>query len=90
MSQQDKVVDFTPPAGRPSPNGGGNGGSDYGERLARIETRLEHVAMREDVAKVEVLIERKESTMLRWLFGILAVAGVSLIVTFLRLFTLSG
>ena len=67
-----------PPAGTPRPGGGGNGGSIHGERLARIEARMEYMATREDVSEVKVLIERKESTMTRWLLGILATAGISL------------
>lgn len=82
----DRVNVFGLPAGRPSSGGGGNGGSDHGERLARIEAKMEHVATREDLKKVEVLIERKESTMLRWLLGIIAVAGVSLVVALIRVF----
>ena len=54
-----------PPAGTPGPGGGGNGGSSYGERLARIETRLENVATREDVSDVKTLIERRISTILQ-------------------------
>ena len=82
----DRANVFDLPAGRPSSGGGGNGGSDHGERLARIEAKMEHVATREDLKKVEVLIERKESTMLRWLLGIIAVAGVSLVVALIRMF----
>lgn len=63
-----------------------SGGTGHGERLARIEAKMEHVATREDLAKIEVLIERKESTMLRWLLGIMAVAGVSLVVALIRVF----
>lgn len=85
MSRPENVVDLTP-EGKPSVGGGGNGGSSHGERLARIEAKMEYVATREDVTKVEVLIERKEATMLRWLLGILAVAGVSLIVALVRVF----
>ena len=84
MSRPGNVVDL--PEGRPSSGGGGNGGPGHGERLARIEARMEHVATREDLAKIEVLIERKESTMLRWLLGIMAVAGISLVVALIRLF----
>ena len=86
MSRPEKVVELTP-EGRPA-QGGGNGGSGYGERLVRIEAKMEYVATREDVTKVEVLIERKEATMLRWLLGILAVASVSLVVALIRLFSL--
>ena len=50
---------------------------------------MEHVATREDIAKVETLIERKEATMLRWLLGILAVAGVGLVVALIRVFALA-
>lgn len=76
------------PEGAPDPRTGGpgNGGSNYGERLARIEAHLEHVAKREDVAEVKALIERKESTMLRWLVSILSVAAISLLVALLRTF----
>ena len=84
MNRSANVVDL--PEGRPSPGGGGNGGSGHGERLARIEARMEHVATREDLAKIETLIERKESTMLRWLLGIMAVAGISLVVALIRVF----
>ena len=86
MSRPENVVELTP-EGRPA-QGSGNGGSGYGERLARIEAKMEHVATREDVTKVEVLIERKEATILRWLLGILAVAGVSLVVALIRVFSL--
>ena len=43
------------PTDRPA-NGGGNNGSGYGERLARIETRLESVATREDIANIRTII----------------------------------
>ena len=84
MSRPENLVDF-PPEGRPSSRGGGNGGSDHGERLARIEAKIEHLATREDVTKIEVLIERKEATILRWLLGILALAGISLMVALIRI-----
>lgn len=47
---------------------------------------MEHVATREDLEKIKTLIERKESTMLRWLLGIMAVAGISLVVALIRVF----
>ena len=82
-----------PPAGTPGLGGGGNGGSSHGERLARIEAKMEHVATREDVSEVKVLIEQvkvliehKESTMMRWLLGILATAGISVAVVLVRTF----
>ena len=47
MSRSENVVAL--PEGRPSSGGGGNGGSGHGERLARIEARMEHVATREEI-----------------------------------------
>ena len=74
-----------PPISSSSSSGGGGG--DVGERLARIETTLEHVATRESVADMKTLIERKESTMLRWLLGILATAAIALVVALIRSFS---
>lgn len=85
MTSKEGVVQIVP-SGAPAPAGPGNGGSTHGERLARIEAKMEHVATREDVSELKVLIERKESTMLRWLLGILAVAGVSVLAALLRTF----
>ena len=75
-----------PPAGTPGLGGGGNGGSSHGERLARIEARLEHLATREDVSDVKALIERRISTILMWLLGIMAAAAISVVVALLRTF----
>ncbi len=44
------------------------------------------MATREDLSKIEVLIERKESIMLRWLLGLVVVAMFSLIVALVRSF----
>ena len=85
MTQDEKVVQIAP-TGAPSPGGTGNGRSGHGERLARIEARMEHVATREDVSEVKILIERKESTMLRWLLGLMVVAGISLLAALIRTF----
>ena len=48
---------------------------------------LEHVATRESVADMKTLIERKESTMLRWLLGILATAAIALVVALIQSFS---
>ena len=69
-----------------TPGRSGSGGGDYGERLARIEAQLEHMATREDLAEVKALIERKEASMLCWLLGLLSVAAISVVVAMLRLF----
>ena len=68
------------------PGGGAGGGGDHGERLARIESKMEYMATREDVAEVKTLIERKEATMLRWLGGMVVVAAISLGVALVRTF----
>ena len=47
---------------------------------------MEHMATREDMSEIKVLIERKESTMLRWLLGLLVVAAVSLLAALIRSF----
>lgn len=68
-------------------SGGGSGDDgNYGERLARIESKMGYMATREDVQEVKTLIERKEATMLRWLLGMLVVALVSLGVALFRTF----
>ena len=81
-----KVVD-DPPSPPPDPGsrgGSGNGGSNYGERLARIEAKMEHMATHEDIASVKTLIAEKETTTLRWLIGIIAVAAISLLTILIR------
>ncbi len=72
--------------GRVVPLNPGGGGGDHGERLARIESKMEHMATREDVAEVKTLIDRKEATMLRWLCGMVVVAAISLGVALVRTF----
>lgn len=66
--------------------GGSGGDGNHGERLARIESKMDYMATREDVQEVKTLIERKEATMLRWLLGLLVVALVSLGVALVRTF----
>ena len=88
------VEDPPSPPRDPRPRGGnGNGGSDYGERLARIEAKMEHMATREDIAsvrtliaEVKTLIAEKETKTLRWLIGIIALAAISLLTVLIRTF----
>lgn len=49
---------------------------DYGERLARIEATLVHVATTEDLQKVITGLEKvvTEVSILKWLMGTTAVA----------------
>ena len=80
-----------------NPAGGAGGGGDHGERLARIESKMEYMATREDVAEVKTLIERdvgdvktlierKEATMLRWLCSMVVVAIITLVAALVRTF----
>lgn len=80
-----------------NPGGGAGGGGGHGERLARIEAKMEYMATREDVAEVKTLIERevgevktlierKETTMLRWLCSMVVVAIISLVAALVRTF----
>lgn len=85
MTTEEKIVQLSP-TGTPASAGPGNGGGGYGERLARIEANMEHMATREDISELKVLIERKEATMLRWLLSLVAVAGISLLAALLRTF----
>ena len=54
--------------GAKSPSGNGPRDGEFGERLARIETRMEHVATREDIQKVKVW----------FLVGVIAALGVAI------------
>ena len=69
-----------------TPGRSGSGGGDCGERLARIEAKLERMVTRGDLAEVKALIERKEASMLRWPLGILSVAAIGVVAAMLRSF----
>lgn len=61
-----------------APTGGNGNGSDLRDRITRIETRLEVVATREDLSKMEI-------RMLKW--GLMIVLGsVSLAIAITKLF----
>jgi len=85
----DNVVQMSPPKGRPSSNGNGNGHGtrlaavearlvEVGERLAALETRMDYLATKED-------IQAMQASMLKWGIGILATAVVSVLVMAFRL-----
>ena len=50
MTDDNNVVNLPPPP--ISVSSGAGGGGDYGERLARLETRIEQTATKEDVEKL--------------------------------------
>ena len=53
--------------GTKGPSGNGPRDGEFGERLARIETQMEHVATREDIQKIKVW----------FLVGVIAAIGVA-------------
>ena len=53
--------------GAKAPSGNGPRDGEFGERLARIEARMEHVATREDIQKIKVW----------FLVGVIAAIGVA-------------
>ena len=56
MSEEEKGHPPTPPPSRPVPPGGRDGSSGFGERLARIEAKMEHVATKEDIQRLRVWV----------------------------------
>lgn len=68
-TREPNVVPLTPAR---SQNGGGNGGG-IGERLARVEADMKHLATKAD-------LQALKNDLLKWQIGILAIACISLIV----------
>lgn len=81
----DNVTRLRPVAG----NGNGNGHDLHG-RVSALEARLDYLATKEDIRRIEALIAQREAAMLRWLIGILSVAGISLAIALIRTFTEIG
>ena len=48
-------------------------------RLTAIETKLQHVATREDIEQIKTLIEQKQNRLLQWSVGIVVAAVVTLL-----------
>ena len=80
-----EVHDFPPTSSHQAKHGGGNGLGLHG-RVSAIEARLDYLATKEDIKRVEALISQREATMLRWLIGVLVAACGSLIIALVRLF----
>lgn len=72
------------PFGQPSSSSGNGGGGNFGERLARIEERIQHLATTAEMKEVLTEIEKAKSqfTIIKWLLGILVVALVSIATRF--------
>ncbi len=56
------------------------------ERVANIESYLVHLATRADIESVKTLIAERETTMLRWLVGMVSAAGLTVAVAMVRTF----
>ncbi len=82
--EEDNIIPLDQ-RGLASGNGGG-GGSDIEGRLSRLETHLQYLATKEDIQKLSTQIAEKESSLQRWLIGVLLTAIISLAVTLARVF----
>ena len=52
-------------------NGGVTRNGNYGERLARIESKMMYVATGKDISDLKVLIAEKDSDRSKWLIGMM-------------------
>ena len=81
------------PQQQPVPPGDGGDGRDLERRLRAVEldvreikTRIEHVATKEDLEKVKVLIEKKDAANSKWFLGITIGAVVTVLAALVRTF----
>lgn len=72
------------PTGPPGPPS--NGDARLRERLATLEARFESLATKEDIQKVMTAIAEREAKTSRWLIGVIAGAGVSILAALIRTF----
>ncbi|MCY4261187.1 MAG: hypothetical protein OXC91_13115 [Rhodobacteraceae bacterium] len=76
----------TPPKHAPS-NGGNNGnGREIHGRLTALETRMEYLATKEDIAGLKTHISDKQSSTLKWQVGILITVIIALCIAVVRTF----
>lgn len=79
-----KMPSPSPASPAPADGGGGNGHNLHG-RVSAIEAHLQYLATKEDIGDVKRLISDRESSMLKWLIGILIANGIALVVALIRL-----
>jgi hypothetical protein len=58
---------------------GGGGGNDVGERIARLEARMEYLATKEDIQSIRTEIETASNKQLKWGIGILVTVVIAII-----------
>ena len=77
MSKLEKDSNVLP-FGQPSPSSGNGGGGNFGERLAKIEERIQHLATTAAMQKVLTETEKVKSELMviKWILGILVVGLV--------------
>ena len=76
----ERLEDRRPPQGTPAGNGtGAGGGSNTGERLARLETEVGHLATKAD-------LQQTENSLIKWMLGTICVCALTLVVAVLRTF----
>ncbi|MCY4462157.1 MAG: hypothetical protein OXC26_17475 [Albidovulum sp.] len=85
MSRPDNIQHLTPEGSPASGNNNGNGRNLHG-RVSALEAHLHHLATKEDISEIKVLISERETLMLRWLIGIISIASITLIAAILRTF----
>ena len=93
MTQPERKVTRLPTSDQPaiaasSSNGGGNGHrlAAIEARLAGLEAHMQHVATREDIQKLRTEIAEAQNSMLKWLVGVMAAAGLTLVAAVIRMF----
>ncbi len=64
----------------------GDDGTNIEGRLARLETHIQYLATKEDIQRIETLIEKKESSILKWLGTLITAALISIVVALFRTF----
>ncbi|MCY4218029.1 MAG: hypothetical protein OXE41_04205 [Gammaproteobacteria bacterium] len=87
MNNNVHSINSSPSAQTSSGDGGNGNGKDISARVAVIESELKHLATKQDISDVKTLILERESSMQRWLIGILLTALVALIIAVVRTFS---
>ena len=72
----------------------GNVGGGHDDRLQRVEieiakiqTKLESTATKEDIKGVETIIAKTETRITRWLIGVIGSAAFAIAIALIRTFT---
>lgn len=68
-------------------HGGGGNGHDLHGRVSAIEARLDYLATKEDIQRVEKLISDREASLQRWMIGLVSGAALAVIVALIRTFS---